>query len=120
MNHDAIDRALSDEPEITPSSSFAWRVMREVRSETIDQQALPFPWKPLAAGLVLAVGLGIAGALTAQAPAPIEPGERLAYLAPGLAWLATALAGSLGLAWWSFRFAGRSQPVPRPPNRSSS
>ena len=107
MNHDAIDRALSDEPEITPSPGFAWRVMREVRSQATDQQAIPFPWKPLAAGLVLAAGLGIFGTLTAQAPPPIEPGERLVYLAPGLAWLSTALAGSLGLAWWSFRFTGR-------------
>lgn len=107
MSYDEIDQALRDEPQITPSPGFAWRVMRDVRSEATDNQALPFPWKPLAAGLVLAAGLGIFGALTAQAPPPVETGERLVYLAPGLAWLAAALAGSLGLAWWSFRFAGR-------------
>ena len=107
MNHDAIDRALRDEPRIEPSAGFAYQVMREVRSAAVDREALPFPWKPLAAGLALAAALAFFAVFTSQAPAPVEPAERLVDLAPGLAWLSTALAGSLGLAWWSFRFAGR-------------
>ena len=107
MNDDAIDQALRDEPEITPSPGFAMRVMREVRTTADEHEALPFPWKPLAAGVALAAGLAIVGAFNSEAPAPVEAGEQLLYLAPGLAWLATALAGSLGIAWWSFRFTGR-------------
>lgn len=107
MNHDPIDMALGDEPEIEPSPGFAYRVMREVRSRADGRQALPFPWKLLAAGFGLAAALAVAGVLTGQAAPPAEPTAHLAHLAPGLGWLSTALAGSLGLAWWSFRFAGR-------------
>lgn len=106
MNDNAIDRALCDEPEIAPSLGFSSRVMRSVRYEAAHRRAIPFPWKPIAAGLGVAVALTIAGALGGGLPetALTAPPE---HLANAIAWLTTTLATSLGLAWWSLRFGGR-------------
>ncbi|MFQ5349214.1 MAG: hypothetical protein ACE5EG_02085 [Thermoanaerobaculia bacterium] len=107
MNDDAIDRALRDEPPVTPSPGFAHGVMRSVRVEAAHQEALPFPWKPLAGGLAATVAVALAGALTGAAPADAALAEPPAQLAQALAWLCATLAASLGLAWWPVRFAGR-------------
>lgn len=107
MRDDAIDRALRDEPEIHPSAGFSQRVMRSVRQEADRQGAIPFPWRQLGAGLALSAGVAIIGAITGDAPPEAALPDRFVYLAPALAWLSTALASSLGLAWWSLRFAGR-------------
>ena len=107
MSTDPIDQALRDEPQITPSAGFSARVMRSVRREADRRQALPFPWKPLAAGVAVSAALALAGALTGEAPPQVPAPEGLTYLAPALAWLSTALVASLGSAWWSVRFAGR-------------
>lgn len=103
MNDDTIDRAMRDEPEITPSLGFSHRVMRSVRSEAAYRQAIPFPWKPFVAGLGISVALILAGVLVGappQAALPTPP----EHLVQALAVLATTLAGILGLAWWSMRF----------------
>ena len=104
MNQDTLDQALRNEPEITPSPGFSHRVMRSVRREADLRQAIPFPWKPIAAGLAVTTALTLAGALGGGAPpAPALPAD----LAAGLGWLSTTLAASLGLVWWSVRFARR-------------
>ena len=98
MNQDAIDRALRDEPDITPSSDFSQRVMRTVRTEAASRQAMPFPWQLLGGGLALTAGLTLLGVLGGAAPADAALAEPPAYLTTALAWLSTTLAGSLGLA----------------------
>ena len=107
MNHDDIDRALRDEPEIVPSAGFAYRVMGAVRRQAEHQRAIPFPWKPLASGLAISVVVAVVGVVTGEAPPEVVASEGFVYVAPALAWLSTALAGSLGLAWWSVRLGGR-------------
>ena len=113
MSHDPIDRTidqtLGNEPEIHPSADFSWRVMRAVRHEADHQAAIPFPWRRLAASLVVSAGLTLAAVLLGDplpAPAPATAGS-LEPLAAPLAWLTAALVASLGVGWWSLRLAGR-------------
>jgi hypothetical protein len=68
MSHDDIDRILSREEEILPSSGFAASVMEAVRSEAAVPPPIPFPWKralPLlaaaGAALVLVVVVAVVG-----------------------------------------------------------
>lgn len=55
MNHDEIDRALSAEDGIVPSSGFAASVMEVVRREALAPPPLPFPWKRALPGLAACV-----------------------------------------------------------------
>lgn len=54
MKHDEIDRILSCEDEILPSSGFAVSVMDAVRREAAAPPPIPFPWKRAIPGLVAA------------------------------------------------------------------
>ena len=54
MEHDEIDRILSREDEILPSSGFAVSVMDAVRREAAAPAPIPFPWKRALPGLVVA------------------------------------------------------------------
>ena len=107
MNQDAIDQALRSHREITPSPEFARRVMRAVRTEAVGQQAVGFPWLLPAGALTLTTGLTLAVVLTGGLESGVTLAGRFGALAGSLAWLTTALTGSLGLAWWAMRFAGR-------------
>ena len=111
--HD-IDRVLSDEPGIVPSSGFVSAVMDAVTTEA-TAPALPFPWRrawPLAAGVGAALAWLIVSRFLSQAA---EPGpdlyawfEMIAPMATG--WVVAGLVMSLvvtGLAlratridWW--------------------
>ena len=106
MNDDAIDRALRDEPEVTPSLGFSHRVMRSVRHEADLRGAIPFPWKLFATVLAVTAALIAAGLLGG---APVETALPAApeHLVTALGWLATTLTGVAGLTWWSLRFARR-------------
>ena len=106
MNQDAIDRAMREDREISPSPGFAPRVMRSVRREAARRQAMPFPWHVVAGGLAIAAALIIASSFTGGMRVDAEAAARLQSLAPALGWLFAALAGSLGMAWGSVRFAG--------------
>ncbi len=64
MEHDEIDRILSREEEILPSSGFAVSVMDAVRREAAAPPPIPFPWKRALPGLVVA-GLVLVLALVA-------------------------------------------------------
>jgi len=61
-DEDEIDRILSGEDEILPSSGFAVSVMDAVRREAAAPPPIPFPWKRALPGLV-AAGLALALAL---------------------------------------------------------
>ena len=105
MNDDAIEEALRDEPEISPSLGFSHRVMRSVRRETDLRRAIPFPWKPFAAGFGVTAALITAGVLGGGAPAESTLAAPPEQLVTALGWLATTLTGVVGVTWWSLRFA---------------
>ena len=52
---DDLDRILSRDAEIVPSSGFASSVMDAVRQEASAPPAIPFPWKRALPGVTLAV-----------------------------------------------------------------
>src|SRR5271157_380248 len=58
-DEDEINRILSREDEILPSSGFAVSVMDAVRREAAAPPPIPFPWKRALPGLVVA-GLTLA------------------------------------------------------------
>jgi hypothetical protein len=64
FGNDEIDRVLTLEDEILPSSGFAVSVMDAVRSEAAAPPPIPFPWKRALPGLV-AGGLALAMILVA-------------------------------------------------------
>jgi hypothetical protein len=51
MNQDQLDRTLSGEAEIVPTSGFVSGVMAAVRREASAPPPIPFPWKRALPGL---------------------------------------------------------------------
>ena len=100
MKQDDLDRILSREEEILPSSGFVASVMDAVQQEAAAPPPIPFPWKRalpgmVAAALALACVLAAGVALLVLGPAP---------QAPPLVWppAMTAMLGfakSLQLGW---------------------
>jgi len=56
VRSDDIDRVLSTEDSIVPSSGFAASVMEAVRRDAETPSPIPFPWKRALPGLVSFVG----------------------------------------------------------------
>lgn len=52
---DDLDRALSHDDMLVPSSGFAARVMDAVQDAQAEPPLLAFPWRPFAIGLVACV-----------------------------------------------------------------
>lgn len=52
-----IGRILSAEDEILPSSGFLAAVMERVQQEAVAPPPIPFPWKRIVPGMVLAGGV---------------------------------------------------------------
>jgi len=108
MKPEELDRVLSDEPDIVPSSGFVARVMEAV---TADATAPPldFPWKrawPLAAGLAaLFAWLAILQfqPATASGPDVYAWFEMIAPMAGG--WVIGALLMTVAITAWSLRLA---------------
>jgi hypothetical protein len=73
MKHDEIDRILSREDEILPSSGFAVSVMDAVRREASAPPPIPFPWKRAMPGLV-AAGVVLVLVLVGGSVAVGQPG----------------------------------------------
>jgi hypothetical protein len=102
----ANDNILAAEEKLVPSSGFAAAVMERVREEAAAPAPIPFPWKRMAPGLVLAAGvmgwggweaarfLGPAMHEFAQYP-PQIPAIVLLHLEEA-GWVALALAASWG------------------------
>jgi hypothetical protein len=55
MKPDELDRVLSREPGIIPSSGFVRSVMAAVRSEAAAPPPIPFPWKRALPGLLVCI-----------------------------------------------------------------
>jgi hypothetical protein len=62
MTTDDLQRILSSEELIEPSSGFASSVMDAVHRETTQSPPLPFPWIRFAAGLIACGASAAAGA----------------------------------------------------------
>jgi hypothetical protein len=122
MTREALDRILSSEDQIVPSSGFAASVMDAVRREAATPPPIPFPWKRALPGLVLGVvalaGLFVAGvALRAPATFPatssaysllqlLTAARVVAMKADGAGWAAVALLLTLASVFFSLRATG--------------
>jgi hypothetical protein len=118
MRDDDIDRILSKQQEIIPSSGFVVSVMNAVRRETAAPPPIPFPWKRAmpgltAAGLALVsifvVGITLFIRGTATQPVPTGLLSALALIfrgwkTVGASWIALALVLSLASVKLSRRF----------------
>lgn len=113
MKDEPIDRILSSEETLFPSSGFAAAVMQRVREEAATPAPLPFPWKRAAFGsLVACGGLGWGVAKLAQLaiavahnpqPVVVHVPNNLLQPMQGLGWAALALAVSFA-SWAASRW----------------
>jgi hypothetical protein len=71
QDEDELNRILSREDEILPSSGFAVSVMEAVRREASAPPPIPFPWERAMAGLVVG-GLALALVLVAGIVALVQ------------------------------------------------
>jgi hypothetical protein len=121
MRDDDLDRILSQEEEILPSSGFAASVMDAVRQESSMPAPIPFPWKRALPGvvaaaltLVLAVVATVAhwnrGSEVQRLPAewwPIIARSVEVATSTGMGWIALALLLTLVSVMFSLRLAFR-------------
>ncbi len=118
-NEDQIDRILSREEEILPSSGFTASVMEAVRREASVPAPIAFPWKRAWPVLVLA-GLSIvivpvvavfSIVRLASDPLPANPVNTTFFWAQLPAWMSNPAVGwtigSLLLAWIAVKFSMR-------------
>jgi hypothetical protein len=117
--NDELDRILSADQEILPSSGFTASVMEAVRREASALPPIPFPWKRLLPALlagaavltILLVG-AIAqlrgGAPTVETPSAILPAFSPMLTAAqhfGAQWIVLALLVTAGSLWFPLRLA---------------
>lgn len=110
MKPDEIDRILRADETIVPSGDFPARVMRAVRREAGELEAIEFPWLRLLPGLAGCFLVLIVGSIVARPP-EVEPAEVVAALAAAaekipLELIATAMAPFLA-SWLLVRFSLR-------------
>jgi hypothetical protein len=123
MRDEEIDRALSAESDILPSSGFSRSVMNAVTREAEAPRPIPFPWKRLAPAVVAGVA-GLAALAWAAWRAPANPQVatgsstelaeflgRIAHAAASveLPWLLGVAALTLMCALVGPRLVGRKQ-----------
>ena len=92
MDDKELDRILSSEEHLVPSSGFALSVMEAVRDAGAQPRQARFPWWRLAAGVAACVGCGASFAALVHGLDPAVA-SRLAAVAPEL-----SLAGVVVLA----------------------
>jgi hypothetical protein len=116
-----IDRILSREDEILPSSGFAVSVMDAVRREAAAPPPIPFPWKRALPGVVvggLMLALVLVGGVVAIAQAGHATGPQVSMSLPSVmptffhggiesaaAWTALSLLAALVSVKLSMRLA---------------
>lgn len=102
MTGDELDRILSSEEPLEPSSGFVAGVMEAIRAQAAAPPPLPFPWRRFAVGLVACVILAAAGTALllprARTPGLAAMLAPLAAVGPELAYAMLALIVSIGLA----------------------
>ena len=117
MNEHDIERALTREDVLAPSSGFRASVMEAVHHEASAPPPIPFPWRKgglaLVAGSVLALGAAIT-LLVAMPPAPQPPAADMVRtidilvrqaIDAGVHWLPLAVALTLACLALSRRLA---------------
>jgi hypothetical protein len=114
MRWDELDRALSAEQEIVPSSGFTDAVMEAVRREATTPPPISFPWKCVLPGLAFA---GFAVLALLFLPSPAKTAGSAVWALTHLAALFAALPGTtrrldwlivaLLLAWASVKLSMR-------------
>ena len=116
MNGDLLDKILASEDKLEPSSGFAEGVMARIVEESAAPKAIPFPWRRMLPGFVLALAVfGWGGWSLARALAGVSMSQLSARLPEkisavaigdnrlGLAALALALTGAV--AWLAARLS---------------
>jgi hypothetical protein len=99
MRWEELDRALSAEQEIVPSSGFTDAVMEAVHREATTPPPISFPWKCALPGLVFA---GFVVLALLFLPLPAKTAGSVVWILTHLAALRVALpetTRSLGLDW---------------------
>jgi hypothetical protein len=110
MKPDDLDRILSWETPVEPSSDFAMHVMAAVRRQAAESPPRPFPWLRFAAGLAASGVMAAAGTVLvprsestlAALAASLTP---FAAVTPELGYATAAVLVSLGLASLPWLFA---------------
>ena len=117
MRDEELDRFLSSEDGIVPSSGFASGVMEAVRREAATPPPIPFPWKHALPGLVMCVAILVLAGTRAGTPS-LEHGGALAAFATALlemarrahaGWVALALLLTASSVALSMRLTGWRQ-----------
>ena len=103
MMPDDLERILSSEDLLEPSSDFAMDVMAAVRRQASESTPLRFPWFRFVAGLAASVVMAVAGTILLLLSAPAlnamtTPLAALVAFTPELGYAAAAVLVSLGLA----------------------
>jgi hypothetical protein len=122
--NDNMDRILGREEELIPSSGFVTAVMERIREEAtapaqIHFPPIPFPWKRVVPGIVLAcAGLGWGAveltrlaieAMHDPQPATVSIPDALLRPMESLGWVALALGLALGSWLLARRVSGESR-----------
>ena len=97
---DELDRILSSEEPLVPSSGFAARVMEAVRDAATAPPPLPFPWGRFAIGVAACLVFAASFVLLLMRPdfaALRGPVSELAPVAPELAEAAAVVLATFGL-----------------------
>lgn len=97
MKDDELDRVLSMQDELQPSSGFAASVMEAVRREAAAPPPIPFPWKRAWPGLVVA-GLALVVLVAVEV---LQPSRGLIHpqFSMSLPSLLTPISGGTGSGW---------------------
>lgn len=115
---DDLDAILASEADLVPSSGFLAAVMERVEGEAIAPPPIPFPWKRMLPGMVIAaavLGWALVEFLRSILASEADSSATVIVL-PHLAlplqrqagWIAAALLVSLASWFLSRRLAGRS------------
>ncbi len=99
-----IDRLLSGEEELAPSSGFTASVMEAVQAASATPPPLPFPWGRALPGLVVAAVVAIAALVSALTGPGLDgaanaPGEGVATALTSLVSQAASAAASSEAVW---------------------
>jgi hypothetical protein len=118
MRDDDLDRILSRDDEIVPSSGFVPAVMDAVRREAATPPAIPFPWRRALPGLgawavtlaaMVAAWLGWTGAPAGPETVPALAGLVEAADSLGAGWILLVLLMSFLSVKLSMRLAGTGE-----------
>ena len=105
---DEIDRILSSDDDLVPSSGFSARVMEAVEDSVAEDPPLTFPWGRFAIGVIACLVWAAATlrVMTFESPLTLAPNAQLQSDLPYFAWAATATALITLGAWRLYQTRG--------------